>query len=484
MFHRVMLENGNVSLHKMKSEESCYIIVAVKTLPIVYLSQFDNLKGILSLQCFIKGYFKPDKVVWYKDDEQILQNDTRYVVRTEQTNDFIITSSLSNDHPSLDDAGNYSCQASNKYGTGRTSSYLSKDQLIYGLLHRDCPEFTNKTEVYLTIYVGSSASLFCELKNNPYASPDQLVLLKMVIRGNKTTLYDIGGDGKHVYKKQEQRHGTMLINYTIVDAVRNDSGRYVCKFLHISRYYCPNDLERRYNVKVVAFPVKKGTKKELNLLMVIAVSVSGSLCGFALVLYVCYLRRKMKAKIYENCPDCLPELRWDVFVSYSSHDFGWVDNLCQMLEQPPFNLTVCLHQRDWELGRSLVDNMIDSVYCSHKTLIIVSKHYVQSEYCMQELQIAMHSEIASELVRRERIVLIKIDDVSIQRLPRALRQKSYLDCSNSEHARHFKTNLLRILPRRQALEDEPGPSSEQPRSDAGNTNETGDEIRLQQLEIG
>lgn len=103
---------------------------------------------------------------------------------------------------------------------------------------------------------------------------------------------------------------------------------------------------------------------------------------------------------------------------------------------------------------------------------------------MQELQIAMHSEIASELVSRERIVLIKIDDVSMQRLPRVLRQKSYLDCSNPEHARHFKTNLLRVLPRRERLEEEPGPSDERQGSDAENTNEVGVEIRLQQLEIG
>ena len=183
-----------------------------------------------------------------------------------------------------------------------------------------------------------------------------------------------------------------------------------------------------------------------------------------------------------NCPDDLPELRWDVFVSYSSHDFGWVDSLCQMLEQPPFNLTVCLHQRDWELGRSVVDNMVDSVYCSHKTLIIVSKNYVRSDYCMQELQIAMHSEIASELVRRERIVLIKIDDVSMHCLPRIIRQKSYLDCSDPEHARHLKTNLLRVLPRRETVEEQPLQDFDQQSSDGNNASGSG-QMSLEQLHV-
>lgn len=172
-------------------------------------------------------------------------------------------------------------------------------------------------------------------------------------------------------------------------------------------------------------------------------------------------------------------------MSYSSHDFTWVETLCQMLEKPPFNLTVCLHQRDWELGRSLIDNMVDSVYCSHKTLIILSNNYVQSEYCMQELQIAMHSEIASELnVRKDRIVLIKIDDTSIQRLPRVLRQKSYIDWYDSEHKRHFQTNLQRVLPRRESTQGERSAQQEQSSGNESEGSRGSDEIRLQEFSAG
>ena len=106
------------------------------------------------------------------------------------------------------------------------------------------------------------------------------------------------------------------------------------------------------------------------------------------------------------------------------------------------------NERRIDLGRSIVDNMVDSVYCSRKTLIIVSKNYVQSDYCLQELQIAMHSELMSDILN-ERIILIKIDDVSMQQLPRAIRQRSYLDCTNPEHARYLRRNLLRSLPCRE-----------------------------------
>ena len=150
-----------------------------------------------------------------------------------------------------------------------------------------------------------------------------------------------------------------------------------------------------------------------------------------------------------------------------------------MLERPPFNLNVCIHQRDWELGRTIADNMVESIYCSHKTLVIVSKHYVESEYCSQELQLAMYSEISNEDVKRDRIVLIKIDDVSMHRLPRALRQKSYLDCSDPEHARHFQTNLLRVLPRRENAED--GPMQQEVRCEEGHASGSNRDVLLKEV---
>ena len=142
-------------------------------------------------------------------------------------------------------------------------------------------------------------------------------------------------------------------------------------------------------------------------------------------------------------------------MSYSSKDFPWVKELCETLEQPPFNLVVCLHQRDWELGRTVMDNMADSVYCSYKTLLIVSKNYLESTYCMQELKLAVNCESGTRSDHRDKILLIKIDDTSLRKLPKSIRQKSYLDFSNSDERKHFKEKLLKALPRREAIDTVP-----------------------------
>ena len=161
-----------------------------------------------------------------------------------------------------------------------------------------------------------------------------------------------------------------------------------------------------------------------------------------------------------------PELRWDVFVSYSSKDFDWVKELRDTLEKPPFNLTVCSHQRDWEVGRTILDNMYESIYCSNKTLLVVSKSYLESSFCIEELNIAIGCEIQKLL--KDKVIVIKLDDVSLKKLPKTLRQKSYLDFSNDEQRKHYKTKLLKALPKRDLEEPSEGSGNEVQSEGSGN----------------
>ncbi len=90
------------------------------------------------------------------------------------------------------------------------------------------------------------------------------------------------------------------------------------------------------------------------------------------------------------------ELRYDAFVSYSQHDAEWVEEiLVPELESahPPFAL--CLHKRDFQPGRWIVDNIIDSIEKSHRTLFVLSEHFVTSEWCRYELDFS-HFRIVDE----------------------------------------------------------------------------------------
>ncbi|XP_015743969.1 toll-like receptor 13 [Python bivittatus] len=84
--------------------------------------------------------------------------------------------------------------------------------------------------------------------------------------------------------------------------------------------------------------------------------------------------------------------KFDAFVSYNSADESWVlEQLVPSLEKvgaPTFRL--CLHHRDFQPGRYIIDNIVDSIHNSRHTICIISRRYLQSEWCSMEIQLASY----------------------------------------------------------------------------------------------
>ncbi|XP_060221262.1 toll-like receptor 1 isoform X2 [Meriones unguiculatus] len=84
------------------------------------------------------------------------------------------------------------------------------------------------------------------------------------------------------------------------------------------------------------------------------------------------------------------DLRFHAFVSYSEHDSAWVKNeLLPNLEKD--DIRVCLHERNFVPGKSIVENIIHSIEKSYKSVFVLSPHFIQSEWCHYELYFAHHS---------------------------------------------------------------------------------------------
>ena len=83
--------------------------------------------------------------------------------------------------------------------------------------------------------------------------------------------------------------------------------------------------------------------------------------------------------------------QFDVFLSYSQQNEAWIHSkLLPILQtsQPP--LTVCYHERDFDAGKSIVENIVDSIDRSRKCLIVLSDKYIGSSWCMFEAHLASH----------------------------------------------------------------------------------------------
>uniref|UniRef100_A0A3Q2VVV6 Toll-like receptor 13 n=1 Tax=Haplochromis burtoni TaxID=8153 RepID=A0A3Q2VVV6_HAPBU len=81
---------------------------------------------------------------------------------------------------------------------------------------------------------------------------------------------------------------------------------------------------------------------------------------------------------------------YDAFVSYNVHDEAWVcgELLPELEGQQGWRL--CLHHRDFEPGKPIVENITDAIYSSRKTICVISPNYLQSEWCSKEIQMARY----------------------------------------------------------------------------------------------
>uniref|UniRef100_A0A3B3ZY68 TIR domain-containing protein n=1 Tax=Periophthalmus magnuspinnatus TaxID=409849 RepID=A0A3B3ZY68_9GOBI len=121
--------------------------------------------------------------------------------------------------------------------------------------------------------------------------------------------------------------------------------------------------------------------------------------------------------------------QYDAFVSYNVHDEAWVyRKLVPHLEKNQ-GWKLCLHHRDFEPGKPIVENITDAIYGSRKTLCVISRRYLQSEWCSREMQVASF-RLFDE--RKDVLILVFLEDIPsahlspYYRMRKVLRRQTYL----------------------------------------------------------
>lgn len=128
-------------------------------------------------------------------------------------------------------------------------------------------------------------------------------------------------------------------------------------------------------------------------------------CSVMDVLFVCvcltwhtqgptlrYLLLVLKAKLRGRKGTRGPRFQYDAFISYSSKDEAWVmGELVPNLEMPAAGaqrFRLCLHHRDFRPGTAVLDNIEAAIYGSRHTICVVTRHFLHSEWCSLEFQLA------------------------------------------------------------------------------------------------
>uniref|UniRef100_A0A670ZY64 Toll-like receptor 13 n=2 Tax=Pseudonaja textilis TaxID=8673 RepID=A0A670ZY64_PSETE len=150
--------------------------------------------------------------------------------------------------------------------------------------------------------------------------------------------------------------------------------------------------------------------------------------------------------------------KFDAFVSYNSADESWVlKQLVPSLEKagaPTFRL--CLHHRDFQPGKYIIDNIVDSIHNSRHTICIISRKYLQSEWCSMEIQLASYrlfDELKDVLIP---VILEAIPEKELSayhRMRKVMLKKTYIAWSPDPEAQRLFWAKLRMALKASNSED-------------------------------
>ncbi|XP_034729623.1 toll-like receptor 18 [Etheostoma cragini] len=123
---------------------------------------------------------------------------------------------------------------------------------------------------------------------------------------------------------------------------------------------------------------------------------------------------------------------YHAFISYSHSDADWVrDQLLPCLESNKNSYRLCIHERDFMPGRWIIDNIIDNIESSRKVIFVLSRHFVNSEWCNYELYFAQQRAVGKTFNDVILVVKEPIDPSSLPskycKLKKMLSTKTYLE---------------------------------------------------------
>ncbi|XP_026155776.1 toll-like receptor 13 [Mastacembelus armatus] len=141
--------------------------------------------------------------------------------------------------------------------------------------------------------------------------------------------------------------------------------------------------------------------------------------------------------------------QYDAFISYNVHDEPWVHREMLPALEGEQGWRLCLHHRDFQPGKPIIENITDAIYGSRKTICVISRRYLQSEWCSREIQMASFRLFDEQ---KDVLILLFLEDIPAwqmspyHRMRKLVKKRTYLSWPQAGgHSGVFWENVRRAL---------------------------------------
>ena len=111
-----------------------------------------------------------------------------------------------------------------------------------------------------------------------------------------------------------------------------------------------------------------------------------------------------------------------------------IQNLRFLVEKKGLNL--CIHQRDFMVGHAVTDNIINAIQSSRKTVILLSKAFLKSKWCLYEFHMSRMESIYSRDGNSSVIVVMLENTPPDKLMPLEMiewiKRESYIEYTDDE----------------------------------------------------
>ena len=190
-------------------------------------------------------------------------------------------------------------------------------------------------------------------------------------------------------------------------------------------YRCQSPYERK-DLKFSDFVLTFDDCKPTSVIATILVSFAGIIVVVVISFLVLYKGRwhirywvyllRYRRSDYRRLGDV--DLQYDAFVIYADEDSEFVHNIFLPKLEDEENVRLCIHFRDFQPGKIIEDNIVESMGSSRMAIVVLSKNFCESRWCKFELIIAQDRWLNNE---SEALLLVMLDDLESDHMTRDLR---------------------------------------------------------------
>ncbi|XP_052804610.1 toll-like receptor 4 [Mya arenaria] len=278
------------------------------------------------------------------------------------------------------------------------------------------------------IFKGLTSLEILKLNNNEMktflVNVKMLTSLKILLLNNNNLRYILELQMKQIDKIIQSR--SLLINLannkfkcncTDIEFVRWIQQRNV-SLVDVETYICTNtdDITKNLTGKSLVHDLEKECASYTLIIVVASILVSaflsiltgGIIYRYRWDLRYLYYSAKFRVKGYRPVDDVEDRFRYDVFVSYSDQERHFVVvDLVHELEESR-SLKLCIHERDFFLGGVVTENIVYAINNSRKTLVLLSSGFMESHWCIYELNMARMEAIKTG---RDVMCIVKMEEI-------------------------------------------------------------------------